>query len=367
MATILILDDDRDILRMMEFTLNRAGHKPIVVSNGHEGLEIIKREKPQLVIADIMMPEMTGYDFTRQVRNLASQSELPILIYSARAQSVDRQAALDAGATDYMPKSISPAEIIEKINELLGEEDESQPAVATKTIASFSIRGGVGVTSLAVNIAVILSMAQKTETCLIDVNPVAGHASPMLGLQPQTDLSTLLASDGSLSSESVRAHLTEHRSRVRVLASPHVVSDRARNHTVNDVVTAVQPAFRFVMIDLPHILDATQQEILPILDRLIIPVAPDVLSVQSASAAIAVASKAGVPKEKIALILNHPTPVAGLTKDKMQQILPLPLVAEVPFEQSMAEAVVAGKPLVLHNPKSPTAGALARLAAMLIK
>lgn len=366
MATILILDDDRDILRMMEFTLKRAGHQPIVVTSGYEGLEIIKRDPPQLIIADIMMPEMTGYDFTRQVRNL--QAELPILIYSARAQSVDRQAALDAGATDYIPKNVSPAEIIEKINGLLGEDGRMQASQqATKMIACYSTRGGVGITSLAVNIAVILSMSQKTETCLIDMNPVAGHANLMLGLQPQTNLYTLLASSDPLSAAGIKIYLTGHKSKVQVLASPQTVSEQAVNHTIQDVIETIQPAFRFIMIDLPHILDADHRELLPELSQLIIPVAPDVLSVQSASAAIAIASKAGVPKEKIAIVLNHPTPVSNVAKDKIQQVLPLPLVVEIPYEQSMADAVATGKPLVLHDPKSPTAAALARLAVTLIK
>ena len=368
MAKILILDDNRDILRMMEFTLTRAGHQPIVASNGREGLEIIKRDPPQLIIADIMMPEMTGYDFTRQVRNMDGQAELPILIYSARAQSVDRQAALDAGATDYIPKNVSPTEIIEKINSILGEDKETQTGQqATKMIACFSTRGGVGITSLAVNIAVILSMAQKTETCLIDMNPVAGHANLMLGLQPQTNLYTLLASDDPLSPAGIKTFLTGHKSRVQVLASPQTVSEQAVNHTIQDVITAVQPIFRFIIFDLPHVLDADQRELLADLDRLIIPVAPDALSIQSASATIAIASKAGISKEKITLVLNHPTPVSTVAKDKIQQVLPLPLAVEVPYDQSMADAVATGNPLVLHNPKSPTAAALARLAATLIK
>jgi DNA-binding response OmpR family regulator len=119
MANILIVDDDKDILRMLEFALKRAGHEAITTVSGADGLEIIKSTPPHLIIADVMMPGMTGYEFTRQVRQLPDFAELPIVIYSARFQSIDKKTALDAGATEYMPKSTTPSELIKRIDELL--------------------------------------------------------------------------------------------------------------------------------------------------------------------------------------------------------------------------------------------------------
>ena len=119
MANILVIDDDRDILRLLEFALNRAGHDVIIASDGQQGLAELEAQKPDLIVADIMMPKMTGYDFCKQVRASSGAVDIPIIIFSARFQPVDKQTALQAGATDYLPKSISPDALVKRIEELL--------------------------------------------------------------------------------------------------------------------------------------------------------------------------------------------------------------------------------------------------------
>ncbi|OQY34981.1 MAG: hypothetical protein B6243_05095 [Anaerolineaceae bacterium 4572_5.2] len=130
MAHILIVDDDRDILRLMEFSLKRAGYEVTVASNGPQGLEIVSTITPDLIIADIMMPEMTGYEFTRRLREMPGMESLPLIIYSARFQPIDKQTALDAGATEYMPKTLTPTEIVSQVKKLLGEDPTCKQSLA---------------------------------------------------------------------------------------------------------------------------------------------------------------------------------------------------------------------------------------------
>jgi len=220
MAHILIVDDDKDVLRLMEFSLKKAGYEVTIASDGPQGLEMASRAAPRLIIADIMMPEMTGYEFTRRVREMPGMENLPIIIYSARFQPVDKQAALDAGATEYMPKTLTPSEIVRRIKEILGEESPALQVQQGTVFAFFSLRGGVGLSSLAVNVAVALAFSQKTPVNLSDLNSFAGHAGLMLDLRPTSHLQNLLNSQTPISSSTLKQHLTGHSSGVQLLASP---------------------------------------------------------------------------------------------------------------------------------------------------
>ena len=368
MATILIVDDDPDILKLMEFALQRAGHHPVITTRGETGLKLVKETPPDLIIVDIMMPEMTGYEFTRQVRELPGQTELPILIYSARFQPIDRQTALDSGASAYMPKNVAPPEIIEKVNELLGPQ-ASQPAGSkSQIIGCFSLRGGVGVTTLAVNLAVIFSLAKKTPVCLADLNPLAGHASLMMGLRSQASLLNVLALPGdSLSGQVVKDYLAKHSSGVQLLASPLIPADYPANHRLPDLFQALRSEFSFNLIDMPHYLNDDQRTLLPELSKLILILSPDVASLQSAVAAIKYLTQHGLKRDNIIPVLNHNASLPPLPADTIQNTIQLPLAATIPFEAEMTAATKVGKPLVLHAPKSTAATSLARFTRTLIQ
>jgi DNA-binding response OmpR family regulator len=101
-ANIFVIDDDDQLLRMVGLMLERGGHQATLINNPSQGMEQIKKEKPDLLVLDVMMPGMSGHDVCRQVRASKEIAELPILILTARAQDVDRMAALKSGADDYL-------------------------------------------------------------------------------------------------------------------------------------------------------------------------------------------------------------------------------------------------------------------------
>ena len=106
MAKVLIVDDDPQLLRMVGMILERGSHQPLLESNPLQAIERIREERPGLVILDVMMPELSGHDLTAQIRADEEIAATPILIVTARSQSVDREAALASGAqyvsTDYV-------------------------------------------------------------------------------------------------------------------------------------------------------------------------------------------------------------------------------------------------------------------------
>lgn len=119
MANILVIDDDKDILRLMEFTLKRAGHAVTTRKSGAEGLAYAESEAPDLVIVDVMMPGMNGYEFCTKMRDNPTLGDTPIIVFSAHYQSTGKRNALEAGADDYIPKTILPDKLLRRVSDLL--------------------------------------------------------------------------------------------------------------------------------------------------------------------------------------------------------------------------------------------------------
>lgn len=120
---IAIIDDEIHIRSLLEQTLEDLETdfdvELLVAVNGREGLEIIQREKPQLVFCDVMMPEMNGYDVCRAVK-VYGLADVKIILLTAKGQEVDRQQGIDAGAFDYITKPFDPDELVLRAKEILG-------------------------------------------------------------------------------------------------------------------------------------------------------------------------------------------------------------------------------------------------------
>jgi pilus assembly protein CpaE len=366
MANILVIDDDRDILRLLEFALNRAGHDVTIASDGEQGLAELKAWKPDLIVADVMMPNMTGYDFCRQVRSTSGAADIPIIIFSARFQPVDKQTALQAGATDYLPKSISPDVLVKRIAELL---PAAPIAVDNKAIGFFSLRGGTGVTSLAVNSAIALAITQKAKTAVVDLAPLGGHAALLLGLKPTSSVGQILSENQKLTLEAISPHLIEHKSGIHLLASPLRFEDRlaAQSNNLDQLNTVLRSGYPFTIFDLPcSTLEPQAASFLPQLDKIAVVMSPDMPALQSTALALQSLARLGVTDDRILLVVNQVIPQNGLPVDTIQKAVKRPVAAKIPFEADMIKAVNAGKPLLMSSPKSAGAAAIARLVSTLL-
>jgi DNA-binding response OmpR family regulator len=121
MARILVAEDERDIRELIGFTLRHHGHTVLTAPNGEEALALALRELPDLVLLDIRMPRLTGYDVCRRLRAEPSTRDIPIAFLSAKGQEAEIQAGMDAGATDYILKPFAPDQLINRVALLLGE------------------------------------------------------------------------------------------------------------------------------------------------------------------------------------------------------------------------------------------------------
>ncbi|MDD7601474.1 MAG: response regulator transcription factor [Firmicutes bacterium] len=125
MQKILIAEDDRDIRELLKLYLESEGYLVLEAENGKQALETAQKQRPDLAILDIMMPEMSGLDLTRRLRE---KTMMPILILSARDQDHDKILGLNLGADDYMTKPFNPLELVARVRALL-RRSSSRPDV----------------------------------------------------------------------------------------------------------------------------------------------------------------------------------------------------------------------------------------------
>ena len=141
---ILIVEDDMNIRELLRLYLEREGYETISAGDGGEGLRAFRRESPDLVLLDIMMPNMDGYEFTEELRE--TQNDLPILMVSARQLPADRKKGFLVGIDDYMTKPVDEEEMLLRIKALLRRArivSENRIVVGDVVLdyASFSVTG----------------------------------------------------------------------------------------------------------------------------------------------------------------------------------------------------------------------------------
>ena len=119
MSTIVVVDDDADILGLLEYKLTAAGHQVTAEADGEAGLAAIHEVKPDLVVLDWMMPRMTGIEVCLELRKDPDLANVPVLFLTAKAQESDVQRGFAAGGNDYVVKPFSPRELSTRIDALL--------------------------------------------------------------------------------------------------------------------------------------------------------------------------------------------------------------------------------------------------------
>ena len=168
---VLIIEDDPTSLRLIEYALKQRGYQVLTTLNGLEGIITAQKEEPDLIVLDIMLPGIDGFEVCRRLHSGSQTADIPILIISAKTQKEDINAGFKAGADDYLLKPASPAEIISRVESLLSKKITGQ----AKAISFISTTGIPGLAMIVVNIAAALVEQEKRVTLVDASNNHMGH------------------------------------------------------------------------------------------------------------------------------------------------------------------------------------------------
>jgi two-component system phosphate regulon response regulator PhoB len=119
MERVLIVDDDPDILRLVSYNAAQAGFEAVTASTGRKALEIIQKHPPDLIILDVMLPDIDGLEVCRMLRQQSPSRRIPIIMLTARGEEIDRVVGFELGADDYVAKPFSPRELVLRMKSIL--------------------------------------------------------------------------------------------------------------------------------------------------------------------------------------------------------------------------------------------------------
>ena len=116
---ILVVDDENYILHILDFSLGAEGYEVITAEDGEEAVRKTKEERPDLVVLDVMMPKMDGFEACRAIKRDADVAQTPVILLSAKSRDIDQRQGFEAGADDYITKPFSPGRLVERVHRLL--------------------------------------------------------------------------------------------------------------------------------------------------------------------------------------------------------------------------------------------------------
>lgn len=121
MAKILIAEDEPDIRELVAFTLRFGGYEVVTASNGEEAVQLARRENPDLILLDVRMPRMTGYDACREIKADPNLKTTPVVFLSAKGQENEIQAGIESGAEEYLLKPFAPDQLTQRVKAILAK------------------------------------------------------------------------------------------------------------------------------------------------------------------------------------------------------------------------------------------------------
>ena len=136
---ILVVDDDKQIARLIRSYLEQAGYQVVVAYDGETALHALRREAPDLVVLDLMLPDRDGWDVTRTVRSDPALAATPIIMVTARVEDTDKIVGLELGADDYVSKPFNPRELVSRVRAVL-RRTSGQPAAVSPVLSAGALR-----------------------------------------------------------------------------------------------------------------------------------------------------------------------------------------------------------------------------------
>jgi pilus assembly protein CpaE len=360
MARVLIIDDSPDMLAMLRmFFERRTAHEVLVAKNGREGLDLAFDERPQVALVDVMMPGIDGYEVVRRLRADAHTKNMVIIVLTARGQSVDQQAAMQAGADMHMVKPVNMQSLSEAVDRLLAQRQQAN-LQKTMVLPVLSLKGGIGTTTVAVNLAALLQ--QVAPTILWDLAPTSGHGALFMGMEPKTHWGIYLREP----QKGIASLVRQHRSGLQILCAPPIPSASAwfTEAQMQSVMQSMLTFASYVVIDMPPMLNASLTPLMTAAERILLLTGDDPPSIQTTLATL---QALHTVQEKTIVIHNARDAGRRSRSASLASTLRVTLQGEIPYDANQELALGRGVPLALAKSDSPLVVALMGIVKQLLK
>ncbi len=379
---ILIIDDDVDTLRLVGLMLQRQGYHISAASNGSQGLAKALEERPDLILLDVMMPDMDGYEVTRRLRKNPATVSIPILMFTAKTQLDDKVTGFEVGADDYLTKPTHPTELQAHVKALLArtasKENSSASAAALNeqhgyVVGVLSTRGGLGVSTLASNLAASIFTRTQTDVILAELTPGQGTLGMDFGTPSQKGLTEILqGSVVEVTREKVQSSLVHHNSGVKLLLAsenPRDVTLISQVQNYEILVNRLASLSRFIVLDLGVGLPAFVQKVLPMCNECMVVLEGVPGTIQHTKLLIEEIEALNFESKNINVILNNrQRSEAQMAWTSVQEKLGHSITATLtPAPELFMQAARMQTPAVMSQPTNMTSQQFLKIADSVIE
>jgi len=360
---ILVVDDDPQLRRLMELTLRREGYDVITADTGTTGVQKVIEDKPDLILMDVMMPDMDGFDATRRIRRLPEGRHIPIIFLSALGQVDAKVKGLRVGGDDYVTKPVNIVELVARIEAHLRPESP----ITGQLFTVFGSKGGVGTTTVVVNLALALRRHNPASSILlIDWQRPLGDVGLFLGLLDTRTVESLLPYVHDLDEEVFNSVLVEHESGLKVLlgCTDPASATKMSLEALSNVVEMALMQSDFVLLDggaffawpAPPLVGKDRGSNLCLLT-------PELTAIRRALHTV---SMVNTEDYDLWFVLNRDGMSGGIPHRQIESQLGTIIMGRVPETEGLTtRALNAGQPVYLSNPRSNFARAIDDLATRL--
>lgn len=374
---ILIVDDDIDTLRLVGMMLESEGFEIIAAKSGPRALAIAQSDPPDLIVLDIMMPELDGYAVTRQLRQDSTTRDVPILIFTAKTGMEDRMLGLELGADVYLTKPISTRDLLTNVNNLLapgeGKVEQTPGQRLSGMMAVMATKGGMGVTTLATNLAIAVNRNTEESVILSDFRPGSGGLALELGFNQTFGFNHLLdLSPQEITPQTVEEKLLEYSTGVRLLlSSPHPADARYSTQTeiFKTVASYLPQLANYVILDLGPGITTLNRDVLPHCSDILVITEPSPQSILQSKELIDEFFQMGFRRDQIHLVVFNRVPSSvQLSFGEIEDRLKLTIISAFSPNPELAyRASIENEPIIVSKPEGLTAQQFKQLAIDMIQ
>ena len=374
---ILVVDDDIDTLRLVGLMLQRQGYQIVAANNGHQALTMAQAEKPDIILLDVMMPDMDGYEVCRRLRSNTSTASIPIIMFTAKSQVDDKVTGFEAGADDYLTKPTQPRELFAHIKAVLARSSSSKPrtapvaSVATErghVIGVLAVKGGLGVSTLATNLGVSLRNRTKKNLIVAEFRPGEGSIAMDLGYTKPEGMNRILTRKvKEMTSNDIDSELVTHSSGIRLLLASNQPSDaKFVNYPEHfDMITRnLAHMADYIILDLGVGLNPISDKVVNQCDELVVALEPVPYTILRTRLLMDELIGKGFGEGRLSVVLyNRLRSEFQLSLAQVQEQFKFPItIVFTPAPEVTYQAAKSNIPLVLLHPDNLTSQQFNKLA-----
>jgi pilus assembly protein CpaE len=359
---VLLIDDEQFYFKLIRKTLTEAEYNLEYAKSGSEGLAKIPSFEPDMLIVDLKLPEMDGFEILERLRRDPKYSHMPVIVITAKDELSEKLKAFELGADDYLVKPFQPEELVARMGILarrgkamqIVRDMETVNKSSATVITVHSLRGGVGCSSIVVNLGLAYYKLWGQQTLLIDGVLTAGQVALMLDGKPGATWENLVGIDpDNFDDEVVTEMMIPHKSGIRYIASPRypIAADTFTNDTLHQLMEKIKTHNEFVIVDISHDFSDMAIQMLSMSSLILLVMAPEMASLRTTLSALEIYDRLGIPLEKVKIALNNNSSSPAIKQAQLEKVLKRSIDFVLPFEAGeVNRALNFGQPFILNNP-----------------